>query len=96
MRLSVVYGVSIAVHFAVAGAVTSLKKPVGARARGDHRSRGQEGAEAARGGAAAPPPVKKAPPRRVATAQPAAGARAGPRGGARRARAPSPRPPTSA
>jgi protein TonB len=61
--------VSIAVHFAVAGAVTSLKKPV-ARERVAITVREVKKAPKPHAEEPPPPPVKKTPPRRVATASP--------------------------
>lgn len=70
MRLSVVYGVSIAVHLGVAGAVWSLKKPV-VKERVGVTIREVKKAAAKPPPPEPPPPVKKAAaPRKLATAAP--------------------------
>jgi protein TonB len=69
VRLSVVYGVSIAVHLGVGGVVWSLKKPE-ARERVAVTIREVKKAPPKPQAPEPPPQVKKTPPRRVATASP--------------------------
>jgi protein TonB len=69
VRLSVVYGLSIAAHLAIGSVVWSLKKPV-AKERVSIVVREVKKAQPKPPEPEPPPPPKKTPPRRVATASP--------------------------